>query len=294
MSNIVQILGPSRTGTTITHLMLANAKDAFACGEVYAFFRPWRNDHFKPSCSCGRGFGPCIWRKFDSIEPSFFFEALSKETNTQWIIDESKRLSWVVDAQDWARQNEMNIYNILMFKEPVNLMYSRWKRKRNLSEVRDAYIKYYGRFLKMDIPFLSVNLERLVENPKEKLKQICNAIGMEYFEGKERFWEKQHCHLFGSLGLRKQIEKGNMEIRPEPIHSEEFLREAENELTKINNDERIQHIIDALASREVSKINSFDGIPVPLSNVVKPAWYYKDVIVSAFRKYYPQKWEHWK
>ncbi len=119
---------------------------------------------------------------------------------------------------------------------------------------------------------------------------------MEYFEGKERFWEKRHCHLFGSLGVRKQMEQGEMRIRPEPQHPEEFLRAARQEMEKSRYTERVDKIRAALMEREVDFAGKCDGTPQPVARAIMPLWYYywyyKDLLMAMFRKRFPQKWEH--
>ena len=292
MKNIVQVFGSGRTGTTMTHLMLGNASDAFSCGEIYSFFRPWRSHHYKPECACKRGYSECFWRKLDNIHPRGFHKKLTEEAGGQWVIDESKNLRWIVDSQQWAQKNNMNIFNILMYKKPINLMHSFWKRGRPLNQVTKVYINYYECFLKLNIPFVSINLEELTNNPKEQLMRICDVIGMEYFEGKERFWEKQHCHLFGSLGVRKQMEKGDMSIRPEPEFPEEFKSLAQPELEKFERDARMKEIQDKLIERNVNNVSNYDGTPHPVENRVLPAWYYKDWLRSLFRKHFPQRWDY--
>lgn len=294
MTKIVQVLGPARSGTTITHLMIGNAPDAFACGEVYAFFRPWRTYHFKPICSCGLDYDKCIWRKFEGINERYFYRYLSEHLGIEWIVDESKRLDWVLDSQQWAKENDMGIYNILMFKEPIDLMYSYWKRGVSMNSVKRAFLGYYGKFVKLNIPFVSVSLNELVNVPSEKLKSICNVIGMPYFPGKERFWEGRHCHLFGSLGVKRQLKEGNVQISSSQDYPPDFLSLAQPLLKHFKKNERVRRIYNLLKKNEVDNINieSYIGKPKPLVKKIHPAWYYRLAIKSKWRKHHPQKWRY--
>lgn len=292
MKKIVQVLGPGRTGTTMTHLMIGNDPNAFSCGEVYAFFRPFRTHHFKPPCFCGLDYDKCIWRKFDRTDEKLFYFNLSEQLNVEWIVDESKRLDWVADSQQWAKENGLEIYNILMFKEPLDLMYSHWKRGMSMSLVKRAFLGYYSRFIKLDIPFVSVSLNELVKDPEKKLESICNTIGMEYFTGKERFWEKRHCHLFGSLGVRRQLEGGNGQIHVDKEFPSDFLNFAKPLLNKFKKNDKVKHIYNFIKKNEVDSTVEYTGKPKPVKRKNYPLWYYRTTIKSKYRKHYPQKWPY--
>ena len=114
---------------------------------------------------------------------------------------------------------------------------------------------------------------------------------MDYFEGKERFWEKRQCHLFGSLGVKKQMQKDGMGIRQEQEHSEEFLGMISPELENIRNNQRFQSIYKILSEREVDKVRKYDGVPTPARSV-RPSWYYIDWLAGQKRRFLPHKWEH--
>ncbi len=291
MKNLVQVLGLSYTGSTMIHLMLANAEDAFACGEIYAFFRPFRTHHVKPVCSCGRDYSECLWRRFDHTRESRFHATLAEDLDLKWIIDESKDLRWAIDSRKWT-EKRMNVFSIIMVKDPRDWMHSQWKRGRKTDGLADAYIMYYKRFLDLGFPYICISLEELTKDPSAKLKRVCELIGMDYFEGKERFWEKQHCHLFGSIGIRRQMEKGGMEIIPEPEPPADFFDEARHEVEKLKSDELFIELYEKLMENEADNISGYETASRRRKRVVRPLWYHKDRLKSLYRKFYPQKWEY--
>lgn len=293
MPSVVQVLGPGRSGTTMLHLMLGNADNAFACGEIYAFFRPWRTHHFQPKCSCGRSFGDCVWRRFDGVHERGFHRTLADALQVAWVVDESKRLGWLLDSQRWALRTNMDIFNIVMVKDPLALMYSAWKRGVRVSAARESFITYNRRILKLGLPFVSVSLEELAADPSRKLSTICAAIGMEYFPGKENFWERRHCHLFGSLGVRRQVESGHSQIESADQASpypQEFLDAAEAELRKRNNRRKLYEIYKRIMANEVDKVDGYRGEPQPLDRALYPWWYYGQLLKSKYQKHFPQRW----
>jgi len=292
MTNVVHVFGLGRSGTTLTHLILGNARNAFACGEIYAFFRPWRTHHFKPKCSCSKEFQNCIWRNFDNIKEHQFHTALGEVLNMEWVIDESKNLRWVIDSQRWAKRHGNKIYNIMTIKEPINQLHSFWKRGATIESFEKRYIDYFDSFLKLEIPFMTISFEELVNLPNEKIKKVCDVIGMNYIKNMEYISGEPNCHLFGSLGVRRQLEKGDFTYNPQPPHSVEFLSKADKVLKKFQKPGHLRDIYNRLKESEVKYIDRFDGAPQPTSKLLKPMYYYKNYISATYRRFRPQKWNY--
>ena len=290
-ATLVNILGAARSGTTMLDLMLGNSDDAFSCGEVYAWFRPYRTHHFNIICSCGEN--PCpVWKVLKDVPEKFFHKSVIEKMSVKYVIDSSKNLRWVIDSIKWARKNNIKIYNIVIWKDPVQLSYSHWKRGKTNNVWRKNFVGYYSKFLRLEIPFVSVRYSELVQSPSKKLKELCNFIGMDYFPGKENFWQKKHHHLFGSLGVRKQIESGNSRIESDIKYPEEFNVLINSIKQNIEKDTVVKKIITKLNEMEVSKIDprDFDVNKYDLK-LLYPLWYYYDIIKALFRRRFPQKWD---
>ena len=78
-------------------LMLANGEEGFSCGEVAAYFRPWRSYHYNPPCGCGNP--KCeFWQNIDAYGESKVYEAIfNQNPKVNFIVDSSKDLSWIYD-----------------------------------------------------------------------------------------------------------------------------------------------------------------------------------------------------
>ena len=143
--------------------------------------------------------------------------------NVNILVDSSKNLTWVIDNNIRAKKDGFDVSNILLYKEPVSFFYSYWKRGFPIHKARhDIFVKYYKRFFQANLPFIALDYNKLVADPASILENLCQLLGISYFEGKERFWEKEHHHLFGSLGVRKQVESQSSAIRNKENYSLEF------------------------------------------------------------------------
>jgi len=289
MPTLINICGAGRSGTTMLDLMLGNAPDAFSCGEVSAWFRPWRTHHFRIDCSCHQD--PCpYWSKIKDYPERNFHRQVFEQLNVNYVIDSSKEIRWIVDNNNWAARHQIRVINLLIWKDPMDLAYSYWKRDYGPFFWRRVFVDYYTKFLQVELPFVSVSHKELVQHPGEKLAHICQVVGMPYFQGKERFWEKEHHFVFGSGGVQKQTAYGTSEIRSDDPFTPQFRQEMENLSEKIDQDAQVQKILGALKKAEVSHYDRnmtllYQQSALPVAK--RPFWYYKDWLKRKIRGYFP-------
>jgi len=287
MRKLINICGTARCGSTMMDLIVGNDLRGFSLGEVNAWFRPYRKHHFKIRCSCDGS--KCPWDNLKDLNEDLFFEKAFKILDVDFLVDSSKSIPWVVDNNINGKRKGIKVYNILLYKDPVSLFYSFWKRDVSIKRAREnVFKKYYRRFFQANLPFISVNYNKFVADPQTALKKLCSLIDIPYFEGKEKFWEKEQHQVFGSMGTRKQVEKGNSTIKTK----EYFPLEYENLIPKIKmeNEKNIafQHVIEKLGSHEMKAdfdINHFQDIK-------KPYWYYMLNLKQKFKHRFPEKWKY--
>lgn len=286
MATVVTICGTDRSGSTMLDLILGNANNAFSCGEVSAWFRPYRKHHLKIACPCNQN--PCpIWAKIKNVPESKFHATVVKELGVNFVIDSSKDICWVMDVQKWAVKGNLRAQNIVIWKSPIELAYSYWKRGKSITFWRKQFISYYKKIIQVGIPFWALNYDEFVKDPQGKLNEICLAIGMPYFKGKEKFWEKEHHHLFGSSGVLKQLERGISSIEPRQSYPEEFKAKIDFLEKHLETDKEIEIILDSLRRNDVQlfkKRGDKTGIE-PLRRVY-PLWYYRKQVKRKFRRYF--------
>jgi hypothetical protein len=288
MSTLINVCGASRSGTTMLDLMLGHSENAFSCGEVVAWYRPWRQHHFKLTCQCGQN--PCsVWKQIAYVQAHEFHESVLSTLNLDFVIDSSKDLCWILDSQEWAASKNIAVHNILIWKNPINLAYSHWKRGKGLNFWYKEFTSYHDRLFKLNLPFRAVNYHKLVEDPQNVLADICSVVGMTYFEGKERFWENSRCHyLFGSGTVSKQTSEKHSQIWTKDGFPPEFEKHIKDLEYKIAQDTRIQQILSNLNKNDIGYHSNYSEEKNFVPQKPYPLWYYGKRTKQMFKRYFPE------
>lgn len=286
---LINVCGTGYCGSTLLDLLLGNGSSAFSCGEVWAWFRPFRRHHFTIDCSCGQD--PCpIWREIGHVPESEFHITVISILEKEFVIDSSKDLSWVIDNNRWATSENLDVYNLVIWKDPLKLAYSYWKRGYRPLKFRSSFIKYHRRLIQSGLNFFSVNYDDLIDNLIDRLQDICMVIDMDYFPGKERFWEGDHHYLFGSGSIREQISAGNAIITKTREYSEEFQNLLPAINIRIEKDRKVQEIVKELEKMDVRNFEGFEFPEYFPPNIFAfPSWYYLRKIKGCIRRIFPQK-----
>jgi hypothetical protein len=271
-------------------LMLGNADNAFSSGEASFWFRPRKIKNFRPQCRCGLARCP-VWEQIGSVPERRFHRTVLKEMGVDYVIDSSKEIGWVIDSQEWAVADGIKTFNLLLWKDPIGLAYSHWKRGGSLTSWYSGFVNYYTRFLEVGLPFRSVHLDDLTRNPQKKLAELCEAVGLPYFEGKERFWERHYHHFEGSYGVYKQTVDKNSEIRA----SEDFPPEFEIFIPALSEtiaqDTKVQQILETLKQAEMTSRGRFcPGDEKRLVARPYPSWYYAMKVREKLWRFYKWTW----
>ena len=159
-------------------------------------------------------------------------------------VDSSKHIDWVIDHTRWAPENGINVYNFLIWKSPVDLAYSWWKRG-DYDRWRSYYLRYHYQALFSGLDFYTVHYDDLVDDPSGVLSHICELIGMPYFQGKEYFWNYDHA-MMGNNSAG--------EFRKTTI-SDEFAPLAREVAAYSTEDRSLQRVLELLRQRDVTSIS---------------------------------------
>jgi len=290
-STLINVGGTSRSGSTLVHLILGNALDAFACGETVSWFRPEHTHHFEIDCPCGSH--PCpIWNKISTASASRFYLTAFRELGVQYLVDSSKTLSWILDTHRWARNSDYAVVDVVVWKDPLDLAYSYWKRGHDLMFWRSQFVKYHRRVQQLNLPVIAINYGDLMQRPREITALLCAAIGMPDYEGKERFWEREHHHLFGSLGVRRQVEAGRSVFVSQQKFPDKFATKVDALNESINADNEVQQLIQYLKSVDVTEFGADLRRQPYRPPHVYPAWYFAQRLKRVYRRYYPATLSH--
>ncbi len=172
--------------------MLANGEDCVQCGEVAGAIR------------LRQPFPEHLQLLENTPESQFHFQA-SKLCPTGIVTDSAKDRCWVVKSHLRAIRNGMRVVNLLIWKSPTELAYSRWRR-REIGTGRGRWdrqwLRIHSFFVNAGMPLCTIRCSDLQQHPASVLKRICDVTGMRYFPGKERFWESAHVQIGGSPTAR--------------------------------------------------------------------------------------------
>lgn len=194
------ITGTGRSGSTLFSLMLGNDERGFSVGEMHALFRPWRPHHLLKGRKCFCDDNCCeFWSTVKKGgEKRAYNNIFNKLPDIDFIVDSSKKPLWLKDQLRYAKGENYTVIPILIYKTPLEYAYSLYKRN-NLEGWNSAWIGRHVRLLDLLDDFITVKYKELANDPSSKLKSLCEKLGIDCKEGKERFWENQHEHfLFGS------------------------------------------------------------------------------------------------
>lgn len=203
---IIAILGPDHGGSTMLGAMLGSHKQWNAhphLGEFHAFFLdvPVANKRF-----CAMGHQPCDkWKMFDkstSTPHSHFMDTHGCDR----VVDSSKNIRWF----NKIPKNIKASY-VYVWRDPSGIRNS-YNKRFSAFEAERRYAKQILR-MKEDLNWMdahkrqvvSVSFESLLMNPNSVLREICEAIEMEYFEGKEFFWNFEHHHIGGAKSVKQAL-----------------------------------------------------------------------------------------
>lgn len=201
---IVFVGGSAYSGSTILDMMIASGGKGISIGEAHALFYPFRKKHLTPICGCGSD--ECnIWYEIKEKKPSQLYTELFKRfPESEFIVDSSKDPLWIKEQSDIAISKGMDVKNVLIWKEPQGFALSQIKRG-NRKRWERPWINYYRLYYSIIDNIISVNYEKLVENPKSVLKAICDQLDIEYFEGKEFYWNFKHHTLYGNNSAKVHL-----------------------------------------------------------------------------------------
>jgi len=216
---VLLIAGVSRSGSTVLDFILGNRPDGFSLGEIYAWYRPFRDHHIDPQCSCGRQWRECpVWRRVGRPRARHLHRTVADALALTTVVDSSKNLTWIRDAFQWAIADEMEPHVVLSWRPPQEIAYSYWKRGEDSHTETSAHRYaskpswltnlegYVRRLDQLGLGYHVVQFDQLIAAPRPTLDRLHAAIGMESSTGQERFWEGKYHSLFGSGGTRQQLE----------------------------------------------------------------------------------------
>lgn len=188
-----------------------------------------------------------------------------------------------MDSAKWAKKNNIKTINFLLYKPIKSYSYSIWKRGESLEAALHRYKSYYMRFFQSGLKAYAVNYDTLVNQPQKTLDELVAITGQVNNKKRANFWEKEHHHLFGSDGTRKQSRNASSEIKNKEEYPAEFETVFKQFQAKIKNDQQLNTIINHLNAMGISKS---EWKPEKQA-IIQPWWYYYLKVKNKVAYYFP-------
>lgn len=190
---VVFVGGTSYSGSTLLDMMLANDDGALSCGEVYAIFHPFRRHHLRLDQLTSAIDWPAIKR---SGAKRLYNNLFDRFPNCRLIVDSSKSPIWISERTADLRAAGIRTKNILIWKTPNEFIESR-RRRQNEKGWEREWVNYHRYYFELVRDWRSVRYRDLVTKPGA-LQAVCEWLGIPYFPGKERYWERPQQTVFGN------------------------------------------------------------------------------------------------
>jgi hypothetical protein len=261
---VVFVQGTAYSGSTLFHMMLANDPNVFACGEVHGLFRPFKPHHLNRVCACGYDQCP-IWPKILPHGERFLYASIFNQLpNVNVVIDSSKVPFWIRSQNENLRRQNIQYYNILIWKTPLEFAHS--KMIKNQPNWNQTWVNLHRLYFSYISGIRTVKYQNLVRDPSV-LPKVCDFLEIPYFDGKERYWEKKHCVIGGNNRTKAHLydkDKGEKTLKNTsgigndiayrtieycPVTNEKLIREVE---TTVATDECFNRIEQLLEYADVS------------------------------------------
>lgn len=189
-------------------MTLGNDPHGFAGGEMWHLFHPVKEKHFKETWVCGCGDPSCtLWETVKRNGEQHMYETIFAEhPEVEFIVDSGKNVMWIGEQAEQLRKKGIEVRHLLIWKTPLEFAHSLKKRKQ-LGRL-DNWPRYHQLYSSVIADWRSVMYEHYTHEQDRTLATLCDYLGIPYFAGKERFWEKTHHVLGGNLSSRIHLYSG--------------------------------------------------------------------------------------
>ena len=204
---VIFVGGTSYSGSTFFHLTLANDPTGFGVGEVKHLFRPTKERHTRATWACGCGDPNCtLWERVKQNGEAHLYESIFEiHPEVEFIVDASKNVVWIDDQTNYLARQGIEARTVVIWKTLPEFAHSLQKRNRldakNGEELAN-WPRYHRNIYSFVDDFRAVKYADYARDQAAVLRAACDCLGIPYFDGKERYWEKTHHALGGNLSSR--------------------------------------------------------------------------------------------
>jgi len=257
MKKVILISGTNRSGSSLLDLMISNSEFGFSTGELYYLFRPRKSFYIMKNRA--DMYDSKIINFWNDIknggEKNVYNNLFHSLKNVEFIVDSSKNPIWIRNQIKYGKNKSYELIPIITYKTPLEFAYSLFKRNQSKYWKRQWINQHLILFYILE-NFITVKYSMLAINPPNHLELICKKIGIDYFKGKEDYWNSNSIKyfLFGSDTLRKSMKH----VYYDNQYDKSYLDFVKN---KINTTDKIfDDILEILDAYEVGLKGEIDSL----------------------------------
>lgn len=211
---VIYICGANHSGSTLMGSVLGSDPDGpfknFHVGELHAFFIENGKLYGDPRHAAR---DECL-QVWGQIDPKVTYENAYQEIaryapNLEVIIDSSKRAKDLERHLVKPKPIDKSLLHCVVTYRPFEKIWQSDADRNNAEKIRirnlQGYEKLYQLIDDNQLKYTVINMDDLVINPAKLTKTICDQVGIQYFEGKENYWNFPHCHLYGATTQKKHL-----------------------------------------------------------------------------------------
>ena len=208
MKKVIFVGSTSYSGSTFFDMTLGNDPKAFSIGEVNALYEPVKPHHHTPECGCSED--DCsIWDGMRDLPASELYRELFRRMpDVDFIIDSSKDPLWINKRIKDLKRQGIDYRIALIWKSPLDIAHS-FDKRGDFDNWERSWVNYHRLLYSLQPEnWVTVNYQDYTTRP-DSLQELCDKLGIPWFAGKERFWEKSHHLLFGNHSARKHLKRSH-------------------------------------------------------------------------------------
>lgn len=258
--NLIYLLGPGRSGTTLLAAVLGNQNQVLTLGEMNQFFEHLQNDMY---CSCGEKLTECsFWKnivqklKIELNSNDDLEEIIQKESHSKILkllldnkldrnyinyqelvfntIDAEKKQKWYVDSSKYIsrflklnKSKKLNIKGVYLVRDVRGVIHSFKKKVQTPKSSFSTIIYYLLLSVSSEITYrlysnvIKIKYENFIENPDEVLSTIYEHLQDKDLNEMEMKHQFAMPHIIGGNRIKS---KKSIQINKKIAWKEEFSR----------------------------------------------------------------------
>jgi len=245
-NNLTFLLCVPRSGSSLATVMLQNHSKVFATQEMWFLMSLYdlQNNQSRPYGGAG-----IVNQFFNGVLPGEVFEqacrsfslqvynGLLQSSDAEIVVDKSPRYYYVLEFLDklfpqskriWLIRNPLSILasykkveaQINRFNISEDLLNPRFNIKS--TDLTAGLFRYFNYFSSNHPLTYRLQYEKLVSEPQEEMKKVCEFMGIEYEEGLEKYGQHMNTpksEMFYSMGVGDPFLATHTEPHRDSIHS---------------------------------------------------------------------------